>query len=138
MALKRTEESRKRKKFELLIHEKSSRARPMPPPPTMGFDANFRNEVDKERLEWIHVEKKVKQIRTIKLADFVDARFIYLTQFKEFRWIRYLTTQCLVHDNLIHVFFNNVELETASEDSEDPCQVVAINTYFIGKDIQVT
>ena len=66
------------------------------------------------------------------MADFEEARFTYLAQFEDFGWIGYLTTQYLVHENVIWVFFSNVELKKAGEDSEDSYRTITINTYILG------
>ena len=66
------------------------------------------------------------------MADFVDAKLKYLTHFEEFGWITYLTTQYLVHENLLSVFFSNATLEDIGKEAEDPCQIVAINTFVMG------
>ena len=50
----------------------------------------------------------------------------------------YLTTQYLVHENLLRAFFSNATLEQADEDDKDSCKVVAINTFLIGVPIKVT
>ena len=72
------------------------------------------------------------------MVDFEEAKFTYLTQFEDFRWMGYLTTQYLVHENLIRVFFSNAKLETIGENSEDSCWTMATNTYVMGKAIRVT
>ena len=63
------------------------------------------------------------------MADFVEAKFKCLDRFEEFRWMSYLTTQYLVHENLLCVFFSNATLDNADE---DPCRIVAINTFVMG------
>ena len=50
----------------------------------------------------------------------------------------YLSIQYLIHENLIRVFFFNAFLEKASEPDEDPCHLVAINTFVMGVPIRVT
>ena len=42
-----------------------------------------------------------------------------------------------VHENLIWVFFLNPFLEKESEPNEDPCHLVAINTFVMGVPIRV-
>ena len=36
------------------------------------------------------------------------------------------------------MFFSNVILESAGEEDEDPCRIVAINTFMMGVPIWVT
>ena len=72
------------------------------------------------------------------MANFGKAKFKYLTTFEEFGWILYLTTQHLVHENLLWVFFSNATLESTREEDEDPFQIVVINTFLIGMTIAVT
>ena len=50
----------------------------------------------------------------------------------------YLTAQYSVHENLIRVFFSSASLEQAGEPDEDPCHIVAINTFVMGVSIWVT
>ena len=50
----------------------------------------------------------------------------------------YLTNQYPVHENLIRLFFSNATPEQAGEYDEDPCRIVAINTFVIGVPIRVT
>ena len=66
------------------------------------------------------------------MANFVDAKFKYLERFEEFKWMTYLITQHPIHENLLRVFFSNATLESIDEEDEDPCQIVAINTFVMG------
>ena len=81
---------------------------------------------------------KIKDICTIKMANFVEASFKCLVTFERFRWIPYLTVQHPFHENLIRVFFSNATLEDVGEEDEDSCCIVAINTFVMGVPIQVT
>ena len=72
-----------------------------PPQPSTSFEVNFRNEEDKAKFECFYAKRKVKEIWIIKLVDFVDAKFKYLTWFEKFEGMSYLTTQCLVRENLL-------------------------------------
>ena len=60
------------------------------------------------------------------MVDFVEARF------EEFGWMSYLTTQYLVDENLLCVFFSNATLENADEKDEDLCHIVE-NQYFCNR-----
>ena len=70
------------------------------------------------------------------MVDFVEDRFKYFERFEKFR--SYLTTQYLVHKNLLRVFFYNATLENVDEEDEDPCRIVVINTFMMGVPIRVT
>ena len=72
------------------------------------------------------------------MEDFVEAKFAYLARFEEFKCMSYLTTQFLVHENFIRVFFSNVSLKQVGEPDEDSCRIVAINTYVMVVSIWVT
>ena len=72
------------------------------------------------------------------MEDFVEAKFKYLAQFEKFGWKPYLTTQYLVHENLLWVFFSKATLKDADEHDEDLCHIVAINTFVMGVPIWVT
>ena len=72
------------------------------------------------------------------MADFFAATFKYLATFERFGWMAYLTTQHPVHENLIWVFFSNATSKEVGEKDEDPCCIVAINTFVMGVPIQVT
>ena len=51
--------------------------------------------------------------------------------------LSYLTNQYLVHENLIQVFFSNATLEQAGEHDQDPCCIMAINTFVMSVLIRV-
>ena len=68
----------------------------------------------------------------INIDDFIEVKFKYLTHFEHFKWMFFLTTRYLVHENLLRVFFSNAVLKDVSEDDEEPCWMVAINTFVIG------
>ena len=53
------------------------RAPPQPATST-NFEANFCNEGDKAKFECSYAKRKIQEIRTIKIADFVEAKFKYL------------------------------------------------------------
>ena len=72
------------------------------------------------------------------MKDFVEAKFKYLATYEEFGWMPYPTVQYLIHENLIRVFFSNATLDDAGEEDEDPCHIMAINTFVIGVLIWVT
>ena len=72
------------------------------------------------------------------MADFIEAKFQYLVTFEQFGWMPYLTTQYPVHENLLRVFFSNAILENASEEEEDTCRIVAINTFIIDRSIWIS
>ena len=65
------------------------------------------------------------------MVDFVESKFKYLVHFEEFGWMSYLTTQYLLHENLLRVFFSNPTLEYTDEHDEDPYKIVAINTFVM-------
>ena len=67
--------------------------------------------------------------------NFVKTEFKYLVRFEKFGWMSYLTIQYHVHENLLRVFFSNATLEDADEHDEDPCHIVAINTFVMGMPI---
>ena len=50
----------------------------------------------------------------------------------------YLTIQHLVREKLIRVFFSNATLEEPREEDENPCCIMAINTFVMGVLIRVT
>ena len=72
------------------------------------------------------------------MTDFVKAKFKYLATFEQFRWMPYLTTKHPIHENLIWVFISNATLEQVSELDEDPCRIVAINAFVMGRPIRIT
>ena len=72
------------------------------------------------------------------MVNFVEAKFKYLNRFQEFGWMCCLTTQHSVYENMLRAFFNNATLEDASEEAEDPCEILEINTSVTGVPIRVT
>ena len=67
------------------------------------FWGNFRSQEEQAKFEWSYAKCKIRDICTIKMTDFVKAKFKYLVRFKEFGWMSYLTTQYPVHENLLWV-----------------------------------
>ena len=96
------------------------------------FEAYFCSEEEQAKFEFSYAKCKIGDIHTVKMADFVKAKFKYLAHFKQFGWMSYLTTQYPVHENLLRVFFSNVTLENADKHDEDLCHIVAIKTFFHG------
>ena len=90
------------------------------------------------RYERSCAKHKIRDIHTIKLVDFVEAKFKYLATFEEFGWITYLTAQYPVHENLLKVFFANATLKNVGEEDEDPCRIMEINTFVMGWHIRIT
>ena len=72
------------------------------------------------------------------MADFFQAKFVYLERFEEFKWMSYLINQYLLHENLIRIFFSNATQENVGEPDEDLCCIMAINTFAMGVPIRVT
>ena len=72
------------------------------------------------------------------MANFVEAKFQYLVTFERFGWMSYLTTQFPVHENLLKVLFSNAILENESEEEEDLCRMMEINTFVMGRPIWIT
>ena len=101
------------------------------------FNSNFHTYEEWARYECFYAKRKIREIRTIKMTDFTKAKFKYLTTFEKFGSMPYLTIQHPVHENLIWVFFSNATLEDAGEKVEDPCRIVAINTFVMGMPIRV-
>ena len=136
----------KRKNFELLKLGKWSQARlpphaPLQAPPqaptTTNFKATFHNEEEKAKFECSYAKREIQDICTIKMVDFVEAKFKYWSRFKEFGWMPYLTTQYPVHKNLLWVFFSNATLESANEHDENLCHIITINTFVMDLPIWV-
>ena len=73
---------------------------------------------DKVEFECFNAKWKVKEIRIIKMANFVEEKFKYLTHLEKFGWMSYLTTQYPVHENLFWVFFSNAALKDVGEEAE--------------------
>ena len=84
------------------------------------------------KIKCLYAKRKILDIHTIKMEDFVEAKFKYLARFEQFRWMSYLTTQYLVHENLLQVFFSNATIKSTNEQDEDLCRIVTINTFMMG------
>ena len=85
----------------LLIWRDSSRAHvpphvpqlaPQQAPPPATFNDNFRSNEERTRYERLFAKCKIKDICTIKMEDFIEAKFQYLVTSERFGWMPYLTT----------------------------------------------
>ena len=107
-------------------------AQPQQAPALATFKANFRSD------EHSYAKHKIKDIRIIKMTDFVEAKFKNMVRFEEFMWMSYVIIQYPIHEKLLQVFFSNATLVDANEHDEDPCRIGAINTFVMGMPIRVT
>ena len=94
---------------------KRTTTRAIASPPPITFDDNFYTHEERIRYERFYAKRKIQDIHTIKMADFVEAKFKYLMRFEKFKWMPYLTTQYPIHENHIQVFFSNATMKQAGE-----------------------